>query len=67
VDGPRERWKPDLKIIKAIIQYVIKTGRFQPKATVGEEIEVADVVGVVEETEVGEVTGESEDDVGRSR
>ena len=67
VDGPRERWKPDLKIIKAIIQYVIKTGRFQPKATVGEEIEVADVVGVVEETEVGEVTEESEDDVGRSR
>ena len=46
---------------------MIKTGRFQPKATVGEEIEVADVVGVVEETEVGEVTGESEDDVGRSR
>jgi len=57
VVGPRERWKPYLKIIKAIIQYVIKTGRFQPKATVGEEIEVADVVGVVEETEIGKVTG----------
>jgi len=46
---------------------VIKTGRFQLKVIVGEEIEVADVVGVVEEIEVGEVTGESEDDVGRSR
>jgi len=45
----------------AIIQYAIKTGRFQPRAIVGEEIEMA------EEIEVGNVTGASEDDVGRSR
>jgi len=45
----------------AIIQYVIKPGRFQPRATVGEEIEAA------EEIEVGDVTGASDNDVGRSR
>ena len=33
VDGPREKWKPNLKVIKATIQYVMKTGRFQLKAT----------------------------------
>jgi hypothetical protein len=36
VDGPCEKWKPDLKVIKAMIQFVMKTGRFQPKATVAE-------------------------------
>jgi len=40
---------------------VIKTGRFQLKATVGEEIEA------VEEVEVGDVIGESDNDVGCCR
>ena len=57
MDGSREKWKPNLKVIKAMIQYVIKTGRFQPKATVSQEIEAV---------EEGDVTGESDDDVGRT-
>jgi len=40
---------------------VIKTGRFQPNATVSGEIEA------VEEVEVGDVIRESDDDVGASK
>ena len=48
MDGPYEKWRPNLKVIKEIIQYMIKTGRFQPKAkTVGEEIEVTEGAGAV--------------------
>ena len=38
VDGPREKWKPNTAVLKAVIQYVKATGRFQPKARVGEEL-----------------------------
>jgi hypothetical protein len=52
VDGPREKWKRNLKIIKAMVQFVMKTGRFQPKATIAEDIGVTEEAGVVaEETE----------------
>ena len=40
---------------------MIKTGRFQPNATVSGEIEA------VEEVEVGDVIRESDDDVGASK
>jgi ribonuclease HI len=39
VDGPRERWKPNMKVLKAVIQYVKATGRFQPRAVMSEETE----------------------------
>jgi hypothetical protein len=70
VDGPREKWKPNLKVIKAIIQFVINTGRFQPKATVAEEIgvieEVVEEAGDREEAGIAQEIEESDDDVGRS-
>jgi hypothetical protein len=62
VDGPRNRWKPNLKIIKAIIQFVIKTMRFQPKATIAEDIKVAEEAGVAEGAGVAEETEESDDE-----
>jgi hypothetical protein len=27
VDGPRESWKPDLKVVKASIRFLYQTGR----------------------------------------
>jgi hypothetical protein len=27
VDGPRDKWKPDLKVVKAIIWFLEQTGR----------------------------------------
>jgi hypothetical protein len=27
VDGPRERWKPDLKVVRASIRFLYQTGR----------------------------------------
>jgi hypothetical protein len=56
VNGPREKWKPNLKIIKAVIQFVMKTGRFQPKATIAEDIGVVEEAGVVEGAGVAEET-----------
>jgi hypothetical protein len=50
VDGPREKWKPNLKVIKATIQYVMKIGRLQPKATLAGDAGV-EVTRSVEETE----------------
>jgi hypothetical protein len=34
VDGPRERWKPDMEAVKATIRFLEKTGRltYQPSA-----------------------------------
>ena len=29
-DGNRERWKPDITAMRAVIQFVKATGRFQP-------------------------------------
>jgi hypothetical protein len=37
VDGPCKRWKPNMKVLKAVIQYVKATKRFQPRAVVAEE------------------------------
>jgi len=36
------KWKPNLKIIKAIIQFVMKTGRFQLKAIEAEEVGITE-------------------------
>jgi hypothetical protein len=67
VDGLREKWKPNLKIIKATVQSVMKTGRFQPKATIAEDIGVTEEAGVVEGAGVAETTEGSDDEiVGRS-
>jgi len=38
IDGPKEKWKPDVRGIKAVIQFVKATGRFQPKAATAEEV-----------------------------
>jgi hypothetical protein len=56
VDGPREKWKPNLQVIKATIQYVMKTARFQPKATLAGEAGV-EVTRAVEETGTAEEGG----------
>ena len=37
VDGPREKWRPNQTVIRAVAQFVISTGRLQPKATEPEE------------------------------
>jgi hypothetical protein len=31
VDGPKERWKPKLVVLRAVIQYVKVTQRFRPR------------------------------------
>lgn len=37
-DGPKEEWKPNMKVLKAVIKFVKATRRFQPMALVeGEE------------------------------
>jgi hypothetical protein len=38
VDGTREKWKPNIKVLKAVIEYVKATKRFQPRAVIIEEI-----------------------------
>jgi hypothetical protein len=42
VDRACERWKPNIKVLKAVIQYVKATKRFQPRAVVVEETEGRD-------------------------
>jgi ribonuclease HI/exonuclease III len=37
VDGPKRLWKPNMTVIRAVIQFVKATWRFQPKALVEEE------------------------------
>ena len=34
VDGPRDKWKPDLKVVKATIHFLEQTGRltYRPQA-----------------------------------
>lgn len=32
IDGPKESWKPNLKVIKAVIHFATTTGRLVPKA-----------------------------------
>jgi hypothetical protein len=49
VDGPSERWKPSMKVLKAVIQYVKATRRFQPRAVMAEETEGAELAEVIEE------------------
>ena len=39
VDGPRDKWKPKLAVLKAVIKFVKATRRFEPKA-LAEEVEV---------------------------
>jgi hypothetical protein len=60
VDGKQERWKPNMKVLKAMIQYVKDTKRFQARATVMREAED------VEEAGVAQGTGERDDEVGGS-
>ena len=52
VDGPKEKWKPNVKVIKAAIQFVKATGRFQPRARIVER------VGEVGVEIIGEGVGE---------
>jgi hypothetical protein len=39
VDGPKEKWKPDIRVIKVTIQFVKATRRFQPRTTIAEGVE----------------------------
>jgi hypothetical protein len=34
LDSPREKWKPDIEVVKATIRFLEKTGRltYQPEA-----------------------------------
>ena len=66
VDGPYEKWKPNLKVIKAVIQFVMETSRFQPRATVVDEVIGDRREGDEEDVvlEMGESS--SNDDVGGS-
>ena len=58
LDGASEKWKPDMKVLKAMIQYVKDTKRFQARATIIGE--------VIEEAGVAQGRGERDDDVGGS-
>ena len=42
VDGAREKWKPNTKVVKAVIHFVMATKRFQPRAVAAEDIEERD-------------------------
>jgi hypothetical protein len=70
VDGRRDKWKPNIGVLKAVIQFVKSTGRLQPERG-GREVErEVGEVGEVREREgdVGEVRGvEVEGDVGEGR
>jgi len=57
VDGKQERWKPNVKVLKAMIQYVKDTKRFQPKATAMGEAEVVEEAVAQEIGERDEVGG----------
>jgi hypothetical protein len=57
VDGPREKWKPNPKIIKAAIQFVMKMERFQLRATIVEDIcGGTGGVGVAETDRLGHIS-----------
>jgi len=48
IGGPKEKWKPDVRVIKAAVQFVKATGRFQPRATIAEgvrEVREAEIIG----------------------
>jgi hypothetical protein len=64
VDGPCEKWKPNLKVIKAMIQFVIKTGRFQPRATEVDEVIIDEVIEDGEEEDEVDTGLEMEEDSG---
>ena len=50
VDGPRERWKQNMRVLKAVIKYVKVARRFQPRAVVLEGVgEEAEVEGEIEQ------------------
>jgi hypothetical protein len=44
VDRPKEKWKPDIKVIKVVIQFVKATERFQPRTTIVERVEEAETI-----------------------
>ena len=66
VDGPREKWKPNLKIIKATIQFVIKTKRFQPKATIAEYTKGIEARAIEDTKVLGEMVVSNNESVGSS-
>ena len=45
VDEPQESWKLIIKALKAVIQYVRNTKKFQPKAQMEQEAREADDIG----------------------
>ncbi|KFZ04620.1 hypothetical protein V501_09122, partial [Pseudogymnoascus sp. VKM F-4519 (FW-2642)] len=42
IDGPKSKWKPDIKVIRAVIKFVQATQRFRPKASIPEEERAAE-------------------------
>jgi len=69
-DSPRKEWKPNLSVIKATIQFVMNTGRFQPKTTRADDTGVAEradeEAGDEEEASIAQEIRESDHDVGHS-
>jgi hypothetical protein len=62
ISGPyghtsREKWKPNLRVIKAVIQFVMNTERFQPKATIADDTGVAE--GADDEASVAQEIGDA--------
>jgi ribonuclease HI len=45
IDGLKKRWKPNMEVLKAVIQYVRATKRFQPRAQVEQEVEDTGIEG----------------------
>jgi hypothetical protein len=57
MDGPREKWKPNLTVIKAVTRFVLATGRLQPKT--GVDYNVEEKEREVRSESEGEVTSSS--------
>ena len=56
MDGPREKWEVDIKVIRAVIKFVQATQRFRPKATIPEDVRTTEEM----EEERVEANGEVE-------
>jgi hypothetical protein len=57
VDGAGERWKPNVKVLRAVTQYVKDTKRFQARAMVMEGTGAVEKAGETENGERDEVGG----------
>lgn len=66
MDRGQEKWKRSRSVLKAVIQYVKTTGKFQPRAVIAEEAEEAETVEPEQEAEVVNDIGERDEEEERS-